>query len=154
MVGSLTEQSAQYIAGYVVKKMTSSTDARLAGRTPEFARMSLRPGIGANALWDVASELMRHNLENRHHSRLAHGARLLPLGRYLRGRLSSYLGQSDEKFASLSDQALQRCYEELQLVRAVAWATDKAVRSVYREVNEPYSNALEGRARLKYRRSL
>lgn len=55
--GDLTHDSAQYVAGYVTKKMTSHLDPRLGGRHPEFARMSLRPGIGAPAVGDIADTL-------------------------------------------------------------------------------------------------
>lgn len=98
-VGTLELHSAQYIAGYVTKKMTSPDDERLQGRHPEFCRMSLRPGIGADAMHDVASELMRFNLENTQADvpvSLRHGSKTLPLGRYLRRKLRTMVGK-DEK---------------------------------------------------------
>lgn len=95
-VGSLETSSAQYIAGYVTKKMTFNDDPRLKGRHPEFARMSLRPGIGAFFMHDVASELLKLNLEQTQDdvpSSLRHGSRELPLGRYLQRRLRSLVGK-------------------------------------------------------------
>lgn len=91
--------SAQYVAGYVTKKMTAKDDPRLVGRHPEFARMSLRPGIGAGMMSDVASTLMQFNLEKTQPdvpSALRHGGRTFPLGRYLRRRLRKECGL-DEK---------------------------------------------------------
>lgn len=96
-MGTLTYDSAQYIAKYTTKKMTGVDDDRLCGRYPEFARMSLRPGIGAPAIATVG-----HYLESRHgwdviESRgdvpdvLRHGRRNMPLGRYLRQRLRAAL---------------------------------------------------------------
>lgn len=89
-LGTLGEHSCQYVAGYVTKKMTSPDDARLNGRHPEFARMSLRPGIGYDALHDLASVILWLDLADWRTdvpSALRHGNRLMPLGRYLRREL-------------------------------------------------------------------
>lgn len=91
-LGILEPNSAQYIAGYVTKKMTSGDDPRLGGRHPEFARMSLRPGLGYDALFELSSEILKLDLVDPQGdvpSALRHGSRLLPLGRYLRRKLRS-----------------------------------------------------------------
>lgn len=90
-VGELTEASAAYIAGYTVKKMTSKRDPRLDGRTPEFARMSLKPGIGAGAIGNLAQALVDPETGEVLSSEVPTSIRvnqsLWPLGRYLRGKL-------------------------------------------------------------------
>lgn len=96
-VGDLTFDSAQYVAGYVTKKMTDKDDDRLAGRYPEFARMSLRPGIGALSIGQVASALQNREgwrelfIHGDVPSVLSHNGRTLPLGRYLRQKLREEL---------------------------------------------------------------
>lgn len=98
MCGDLNLFSAQYISGYVTKKMTSKTDGRLNGRYPEFTRMSLRPGIGASAIGDIKDSLVseygiKSMLENVGVPiSLSHGGKAMPLGRYLRRKLSEELG--------------------------------------------------------------
>lgn len=90
LVGQLEQASAQYLVGYVIKKMTSINDLRLQGRHPEFARMSLKPGIGAGAMDAVAKVVDQFSLNNSEGdvpSALRHGKRILPLGRYLRRKL-------------------------------------------------------------------
>lgn len=123
-LGDLTLQSAQYIAGYVTKKMTSKSDSRLNGRHPEFSRMSLRPGIGATAVPSISSSI----LDSLHGCKLLsdlgdvptslnHGTRSLPLGRYLRQKLREEIGyekdteyqkirKSDERFIKESSEML------------------------------------------------
>lgn len=102
-VGDLSKGSAQYIAGYVTKKMTQKDDPRLGGRIPEFARMSLKPGIGALSLEPVVSALQSEYgslalVEGRDvpHSLLLGANTTLGLGRYLRGKLRERIGMAKE----------------------------------------------------------
>lgn len=96
-LGTLTQDSAQYVAGYVVKKMTGKDDIRLQGRDPEFCRMSRRPGIGANSTHDLANDLLRVDFDDVDVPvSISHGKKNLPLGRYLRGLLRERIGRSKE----------------------------------------------------------
>lgn len=132
--GELTIKSAQYIAGYVTKKMTKKDDPRLKGLHPEFARMSLRPGIGASAMVDVASALNDRegaaevNRLGDVPGLLRHGPKKLPLGRYLKRRLRNELGAETDG-AQIADQAR---IEELRALRKSSGS-----RSVY-EVAKPF----------------
>lgn len=132
-LGELEVKSAAYIAGYMMKKMTKVDDERLQGRAPEFARMSLRPGIGAGALLEVAQSLLDLNLDEKLvdvPTALRHGSKLMPLGRYLSGRLREMLGRS--KSAPL--EVLDAIQEELQPLWDYACQvaeTPQAVESIF-----------------------
>lgn len=108
-LGRLEPHSASYVSGYVTKKLTSKDDERLNGRHPEFARMSRRPGIGVEFMDEVASTLLQHDLENELidvPASLAHGARRLPLGKFLRGKLRERIGR-DKKAPPETIKAIQ-----------------------------------------------
>lgn len=97
-IGDLTRDSAQYIAGYVCKKMTKGDDPRLGGRNPEFARMSLRPGIGAVMVPGLTSSLapegdvsMVRAMEDVP-AVMRSGGKDFPIGRYVRRKLRKALG--------------------------------------------------------------
>lgn len=97
-IGDLTEDSAQYIAGYVTKKMTNNnTEFQrdfLQGRHPEFARQSRMPGLGAHYIPMIAEQLTNYGILDKDciPRALLHGTKLLPLGRYLSDKLYDYMG--------------------------------------------------------------
>lgn len=90
--------SARYIAGYVTKKMTKPDDERLKDRHPEFTRMSLKPGLGALSMEDIAANLLSAEggrvvaLQEDVPTSLMMGSKPFPLGRYLRRKLREQLG--------------------------------------------------------------
>lgn len=110
-VGSLTPESAGYIAGYLMKYMTKKYDERLEGRHPEFTRMSLRPGIGADAVDEIVRFLSSEEgakyvaANNRIPSCIRVSGRLYPIGRYIGDRILSGLGYPDFRLDSLRARA-------------------------------------------------
>lgn len=113
--GDLSSNSASYICGYVTKKMSKQDDPRLMGRYPEFARMSLKPGIGHSAMMDVATSFGEDHLKYMEEnadvpSVLQHGKRKLPLGRYLKGILRQNLGYGRKS----SEESLQKFQEKMR----------------------------------------
>lgn len=153
-VGDLSESSAAYVAGYVLKKMTGADDIRLLGRHPEFSRMSNRPGIGAGMMDEVASTMMMFDLDQSEGdvpSALRHGQRMMPLGRYLRRRLRERLGRDP----SAPADTLQIMEAEMQSLREDQFSRPKAsLRQVYQEKNLQKIRSVEGKQKLKRKRSL
>lgn len=96
-VGSFSIQSAGYVAGYILKKLTKKSDERLNGREPEFSRMSLCPGLGASSIRSIESwlvtragcEYVSRTFDVPHGIRL--DGKLFPLGRYIVGKLRASL---------------------------------------------------------------
>jgi len=123
LVGTLTTESAQYISGYVTKKMTGKSDARLNGRAPEFAEPSRRPGIGRSAMDEVAKVLRELNLADGLSdvpTSLRHGTRLLPLGRYLRRYLRKSLGRDEKISQAAMDELSRQMFDVRMAARADA----------------------------------
>lgn len=126
-LGTLEPGSAGYIAGYVTKKLTKAGDARLEGKRPEFGCMSLRPGIGAGMMHELASTLLEFNLEKSLVDVpmvLQHGMRKLPLGRYLRRELRKLIGRDK----MVPEDALEAVKKKMQLVREMAWDNSTSFR--------------------------
>lgn len=127
------ELTAQYISGYVVKKLTDYRDHRLNGKVPEFARMSNRPGIGSGAMALVAKAVSEEFKKTGVVPTQLHlGKRTVPLGRYLLKELRRFLDTSgsEAKQAFMMEQSL----ELRSLLSAALETTPLATsRSVYLE---------------------
>lgn len=94
--GTLTPQSAAYVAGYVQKKNEYNKQMyEELGIKPEQARMSNRPGIGAKAAKLIAEQIKKHPETLTQCGdvpiSLNHGKRTLPLGRYIREKIREEL---------------------------------------------------------------
>lgn len=151
-VGDVTLQSIAYTCGYVIKKMTKSADPRLQGKVPEFARMSLRPGIGAKAMKEVSAALQSASGAKLVSSlgdvpgTLSHGRKKLPLGRYLTRQLRAEMG-----FEELGAQGkgLEERRKEVQAVRDVARThSAKELSAALVKFNEPRIVQSETRAKI------
>lgn len=155
--GTLGPESMQYIAGYVIKKMTAEDDPRLKGRHPEFSRRSI--GLGAGALDNVADVIRSLDLDITQAdvpSALRHGNKLLPLGRYLRRRLRVLLGKSPDA----PPETIAEFQKELQALREISWTSEETGKFVPVSELQEKANAqkllnLENRQRIfKQRKSL
>lgn len=127
-LGVVEPKSAQYLAGYVTKKLTNIDDPRLEGRWPEFARMSNRPGIGQPFLWDVASALLDADdgAQADVPVSLAHGGKNMPLGRYMRNQLRKMIGKEQ----NLPEELVREKAEKMLAVLNAAKGTDKSLRQL------------------------
>lgn len=135
VVGLLTPQSAAYTAGYVTKKLVSSGPLFLKGRHKEFARMSLKPGIGHKAMESVSTVLSTETgldhisrQEGAMPTYLKMGSQSLVLGRYLRKKLNGMLGMC-EKIPSSQNSFLLKSYNEMaEALKAVTDPSSKVYR--------------------------
>lgn len=159
-LGELNKDTAQYISGYVTKKMTKGDDKRLNGRYPEFSRMSRRPGVGATAMEDVASSLMRHSdvalVGGDVPTALVHGRKAMPLGRYLRRCLRKELGFGN---LAATPEGLKKSSFEMRFLLEEALLspenTSKGIKQIALEMNKQKVLNMEARYKIhKGRKSL
>lgn len=134
----LNAERAKYISGYVVKKMTGRDDPRLAGRHPEFARMSTHPGLGHDFLWDISSQMLKFHLPLI--KALSYNGKSLPLGRYLRRKLATF---ANVEVPEYKDTALLQ-------VRSFAWSRGQSVSQTFSELWSDYEASLQNKLRLAH----
>lgn len=123
-VGELTPQGAAYVTGYVSKKMTGWDDVRLEGRRPEFARMSLRPGLGKLQAVRFGEQLMtdgpsRALCDLRDvPSEIRVNQKKYPLGRYLRCVIRDSVGWEPGAPMEIRRQlAFEKSLETMEVMR-------------------------------------
>lgn len=152
-LGTLTPNSMAYVAGYLNKKMTRDQDPRLEGRRPEFARMSLRPGIGAGLMHDLASTLMELGFDEKDvdvPAVLAHGKSTYPLGRYLRRKLRTYLGRDP----NAPPEALEQHAKKLLPMRQAAFNSSTPFKTAILESTLGKRIQIEARYKRNSKRTL
>lgn len=165
-LGELNKDTAQYIAGYVTKKWTkedSWTKNKLKGRHPEFARMSLKPGIGAPVIKNVISftgptrvgKYVRACLDAP--VVLRNSGSLLPLGRYLRRKWREALGRSEDTPESVLGeycQEMQRVYGESKEKESLAGTPSCFIspKSVYQWSNRQKILNLDSKTKIRQNR--
>lgn len=163
-VDEFNEVTAQYVAGYVVKKLTDWRDRRLGNRVPEFARMSNRPGLGEAAMKIVAQQLSQneHGMNFLETSgdvprELKIGNRSVPLGRFLLKKLREAIGFTPEYINEVKQKKSMETGLELLAVFKNTLDADPLApvtsRSVFlKEINQKVLQ-LEARALLYKKRS-
>lgn len=145
----LTRSSAQYVAGYVVKKMTSKDDFRLSGRWPEFSRMSNRPGIGASAIDLISKGLISPygeiflSPEGDVPGVLKHANKALPMGRYLVNKLRQKVGVDAQQVSK--EKLLQEVYDLWTIALADKENPPLSFKTVILAANAGKSDLLQAR---------
>lgn len=130
-IEALDQKTAAYICGYVTRKLTSPYRGK--GLKP-FLRMSNRPGLGAAAMDDVASEALKLDLDTTGlPTRLRMAGRTMVLGRYLRKKLHDKCGL--EVPAPEKTPAMSAVFE-------YAFSRSISAKTVLTEINAPYASQL------------
>lgn len=117
-VKEFNEATAQYTCGYITKKLRDRKDG-LEWNYPEFATMSLNPGIGRPAVEILAKSLLgsAQSWESGDAPRtISVGTRTVGLGRYLLRELREALGFTDQYISEVkNDKGMELSLEVLSM---------------------------------------
>ena len=116
-VAEFNRLTAQYVAGYVTKKINSQ---QIGDREKEFSFMSKNPGIGALAVEDIGNHL-NHRVNKLKEwdgdvpSYLKHGGKIMPLGKYMKNKLRAYLKVGERTVLEKKGVSQSRSFEAVSL---------------------------------------
>lgn len=133
----VAEPAMRYVAGYTIKKMTNPDDFRLNGRYPEFTRQSNRPGLGYDAMFEVASVFMSHKKYERSAdvpAALQHGKKILPLGRYLRRALRVMVGRDANAPRETIDEMAIQLQPMLEAAEAAQKGSGRTRSAIFKDL--------------------
>lgn len=151
-VGEITSASAAYIVGYVVKHCTRRDDPRLGGRHPEFARMSLKPGLGRDMMKRLGGQIDKvdraFDVVGDVPSQLRFDGKMWPLGRYLKDKLREDLGVFKRTFTRVDMPLDPRLLEKREMLSSKVERENYEARRIYG------ARLVEGRVNRKRQRSV
>lgn len=156
-LGDVNLHSAQYVAGYTVKKLTNGKDPyvqeKLNGRHPEFARMSLKPGIAADAVEKIKNSLTPEQFENYFQEtgdvpkQLQVGKTKYPLGRYLTKKLRLAAGKGEK-----NSEAIIRWSADMSVLLDEAFKKPenqkKGIKGIIKSQNEGKIASIEAKEKI------
>lgn len=142
--GSMSSQSAEYVARYVVKKSFDQDDK--IGRAREFQIMSKNPGIGFRRVEILAADLkatQADKLMTDVPAFLNHGQKKWPLGPTMRRRMRVALGRNPK----VPDETTMAWSLELLPVRRFAKTQETSLSKIYAEIVRGRVDEIEVRQR-------
>lgn len=156
-VDELNAATAGYVSQYVIKKWTNPDDLHvrrlLKGRAPEFATMSLKPGIGAGAAKIVAGAIAGKSVDIP--TRLRVDGVLRPFGRYIKKAIIKEFPNAEALEKYEKETWLLSVHEELKADIADAKAAGKTLEDWRKEKKKQRFLNLVGRQKLfKSKRTL
>lgn len=146
-LGELTEHSAAYIAGYILKKLDGNNE-KLGDRYPEFARMSRKPGIGLSVVDTISEALLKHGAKEVPFY-LKHGKKNLPLDYYTRDKISK---KTKLPKAKKTETHVQHMYETEEIRQTPRPLRQLAVEHMAADQKKHRRDYIERRLREKSRR--
>ena len=155
-VGDVNESSIGYTMKYITKGMTQKNHPNLNGRIPEFARMSLKPGIGADTAPQIAKQLQTEHgssilaYTDDVPQALQQGRKSLPLGKYIRNKIRAQLGmvqKTPDHLLKIYQTEMQNMYKEANK-EAKYYEDIRSPKQILQEVNKQKILNIEGKLNL------